>query len=380
MKKKPDFLKKYICAEPLAFLLTGGGFMVFWRAVSEISSSRYWASVWIPVILLPGWFLGIRQLGLRLPRILFIILFFAFLGKDFHLNRNNRAVIDAASVITADAGNYRRAFIAESDSSDILTQIGFFTRLPVLPRRPLRQFAAVGGSAIGLYDVCYLVTDEKISDHEKTEKMLTQAGAELIFARDKDLHHKKQIRVYRRKIPEGSGILPVTGELCPNGGFEKVSPRGAFLFPETYVPCHGVAADCTVRSGAEAISGQHSFYCRSAGQRDIYSAQVPPPGNDCTIVFTVKSVKTAQIAFSIWKFDDKGVLIAREAVLDAVLPDETVQHQFQIPYRAELYADAAQIRCYWSIVAPYGVLIDDFGVSNQISASKCNHRKFVGEK
>lgn len=348
------FLRKHAAAGGVLFLLA---FMALWRFAFGVGSDRYWAAAHIPLLLLLGYALyGIAGRGLG--RIVFCVVFAGYLAKDFRYNRNNRAIADAARAIAEDAKRYRSAFCSELNDSELLSRVEYYSGLPALYHAEGMDLPTLLRSAEDLHDVCYIVTLEDRKRGGGSGKRLENARAELLFRRDKDMHGRKEIRVYRVPVPERKGNLPLTGEIWPNGGFEKIVKRpGRGDFPQGYDNIFNVSL-----SEKEVISGKYSLYGKSAGLCFVYSPLAPPPESDCTVVFSVARAPGAKVGFHIWKFDGKGKFLSRKIMLNAILPADGRTHQFQMPFHAADFRDAASIRCYWYLVAPHGLLLDDLGI------------------
>lgn len=334
------------------------GVMFFWRFLLAGASSRYWAGALIPMFLLIGYFLYGKWFGRGISRLLLCIVICGFIFKDLRFNWNNRAITNAAAAIIADARSYESAFCAEIEKSEVLTRLEYYTPFPALPYENGIELETILNSARGLYDVCYIIT---MDDHRKrtsSRKKIEQANAELIFRQDKDMRRREQICVYKLPVPGRQAPLPITGELWPNGDFEDIEVRSG---KETFPRYYGKIANVSL-ADREVISGKYSLYSKSAGLSFVHSIQVLPPVEGGTLLFTVSRAPRARIGFYIWKFNEKGKRLSRNIVLNAILPDDKRTHQFQIPFSAEEFEDATRIQCYWYLSAPYGMLLDDFGI------------------
>ena len=340
--------------------------MIFWRYAIGARSSRYWAAV--PIIALPLLSYAVNNLGFGrfFSKGVAIIIFIAFCLKDIRFNYLQRGIRDAAQVIAADSKRYGRAFCADFNDSGIITRIGYYSKLSVVSYPLGTRLEILRQSATGLYDVCYIVVSEKSSRGEHTvSRILEAAGAEQVFQQYRNMHKKKLIRIYKLPIPQQKKMLPITGEIWKNGGFEKISWHKNLNadFPDGYYN----EKSAVVLTKESAISGKYSLLCKNIGESFVYSPLVPPPKDDCTILFSIAKAPLARVKFDIWKFDRNGRLISRELLLNVVVPNDDRLHQFQIPYRAEIFKDAAQIRGYWHFSAPYGLLLDDIGIYHQNS-------------
>lgn len=332
--------------------------MLFWRFVLAGASTRYWATSLIPMSLLICYLIYGKWIGRGIARVFLGTILCGFIAKDLRLNWNNRAITNAAAAIVKDARAYEKAFCSEIEKSEMLSRMEYYTSLPILPYEKGIQLETILNSARGLYDVCYIVTMEKHGKQMPIQEKLKRKNAELIFRQDKDMRKKGQICVYKIPVPKAKDPLPVVAELWPNGGFEDVVVRSdKNAFPRYY----GKIADVFL-SDHEVISGNYSLYSKSSGLSFVHSIPISPPVDNGTLLFTVSHAAGARIGFYIWKFNEKGKLLSRDIVLNVVFPDDNRMHQFQIPFSAKDFENAAKIQCYWYLSAPYGMLLDDFGI------------------
>lgn len=344
-----------LSAALLAFLLA---IMILWRLVLKASSSRYWVALLIPMLLLIGYFIYRKWPGIRIARLILGIVIGVYIVRDLQLNWNNRAITNAAEVIVTDAQKYENPFCSEIEKSEILSRIGYYTPIPVLPYEKGMQLEMLLDSAKGLHDICYIVTMENKKDRMIFLEKMKRVNAELIFSQDKDMRQKKEICVYKVAIDKQDKKLPIVGELWPNGDFENVVMRvGRGPFPKYYDNIFNVSL-----SDKEVISGNYSLYSKCAGLSFVYSSLVPPLASNAMILFTVGKAPKARVRFYIWKFDKKGQFLSRKIMMNAVFPGDERTHQFQIPFCAKDFEDAAMIQCYWYLSAPRGLLLDDFGI------------------
>ncbi len=351
LKKSPENKLMKLIAALLAM-------MILWRFFVAQVSTRYWAAILFPALALAGYVCYLPWWGIRFSRFLIIIVVVACLGKDFHLNWNNRSIINSAEAIKADAKKYSCAFVTEFENSGLLSRIGYYSGIRTVDNINKVDLLQCYESAVGVYDVFYIICENEPTEHLNFYEQVKLIGGELLFSRDKEMRGKKKIYVYKILIPPAEKVVFPTPELVKNGDFEQIVKRtnkdgSSYLFPQSWGRVSGFELEQD-----NPISGKYSLRVKGLKDMVLYSYDIRKIGQNGIMRFTVKSGRDANIRVIGRGYEEPRKVAFQKTLLNLEIPDDGA-YQLQVPLKFSELTGANTIQYFWYISAPNGLIMDD---------------------
>lgn len=340
------------------------GIMILWRFFVAQVSGRYWIAIIIPSFLIISYFFYYMGWGIRMARIMLAITVLTCLGKDFNFNWNNDAIIRIADTINKDMTQYDHVLCSEiGPKTKIISRMEFYTNSKILKNAAANkvEIKDIYEGAKGLYDVLYLVAEQKPDVADKLKDSVAALGGVELQSEYKDMHKKNKIYLYKISVPSQREQIPEKRLwLLPNGDFEEhllsTQAGKTRIAPKQWT----VSQDIRVDDKIAPISGKYSLSFPDGRFASVCSTQVKIPAGCELLIFSIRDAGGANLYVRGYSSTKKQKTPSAETLMSIVVPNNEL-HQFHIPLPRNMQeAERVSFGFYGS--APNGFVLDRIGL------------------